>query len=224
MPPRRVWPTRAVSPTRPIPKPIPKVSPIPKKASPPLTAKKGPPPPPKPPARRGSEPPRKPPQLKAAFERADPAFTSTLPPFKGKSPRQVERILQAKGFEKVKDTGRNAKYRWHDGSQARVDRYGDKQAGVYKPGNNSHAHKEGRVPAGGSPKDRPTFDDQGRVSTDPRKTHIGLKNPGDFEAVRGRGPNDISSRKAFNKQNPKKAVNSTGNAEKGKRPPKLGGG
>lgn len=103
---------------------------------------------------------------------------SDLPRMKGRSVPRVGSVLNDAGFAKTKDNGVNETCKHADGSEVRVHKYGNKCPCPYRSGNNAHVHKED--PAGNQPNDR------GLVSLDPNETHIGIRNPADLPAVRGR--------------------------------------
>lgn len=106
---------------------------------------------------------------------------ANLPPLKGQSVAPIEKTLLAHGFTKTKTSNSAAKnqtWRHRDGSEVRVHPYGDQNEGQYKSGNNAHLHKE-------DPQHN-QLDDHGATSADKNATHIGIKNPPDLPAVRGR--------------------------------------
>ncbi|WP_260414972.1 RHS repeat-associated core domain-containing protein [Pseudomonas cichorii] len=104
--------------------------------------------------------------------------SSDLPRMKGKSSARAGAMLNDAGFSKTKDNGVNQTWKHPDGSEVRVHKYGNQTACPYKSGNNAHIHKED--PSGNQ------LDDNGNVSIDPNDTHIGIRNPADLPAVRGR--------------------------------------
>ncbi|WP_346778921.1 RHS repeat-associated core domain-containing protein [Burkholderia sp. Se-20373] len=103
---------------------------------------------------------------------------SDLPRVKGRSVSRVGSVLNDAGFAKTKDNGVNETWKHADGSEVRVHKYGNKCPCPYRSGNNAHVHKED--PAGNQ------LNDRGLVSLDPNETHIGIRNPADLPAVRGR--------------------------------------
>ncbi|WP_321930421.1 RHS repeat-associated core domain-containing protein, partial [Burkholderia cenocepacia] len=103
---------------------------------------------------------------------------SDLPRMKGRSVPRVGSVLNDAGFAKTKDNGVNETWKHADGSEVRVHKYGNKCPCPYRSGNNAHVHKED--PAGNQ------LNDRGLVSLDPNETHIGIRNPADLPAVRGR--------------------------------------
>ena len=103
---------------------------------------------------------------------------SDLPRVKGRSAPRVGSVLNDAGFAKTKDNGLNETWKHADGSEVRVHKYGNKCLCPYRSGNNAHVHKED--PAGNQ------LNDRGLVSLDPNETHIGIRNPADLPAVRGR--------------------------------------
>ena len=103
---------------------------------------------------------------------------SDLPRVKGQSVSGVGSVLDDAGFSKTKDNGANQTWKHADGSEVRVHKYGNKCPCPYKSGNNAHVHKED--PVGNQ------LNDRGAVSLDPNETHIGIRNPADLPAVRGR--------------------------------------
>jgi RHS repeat-associated protein len=104
--------------------------------------------------------------------------SSDLPRMKGTSIPRAGRTLNSAGFSKTKDNGVNETWKHADGSEVRVHKYGNLNACPHKSGNNAHIHKQ-------DPSNH-QLDDEGKVSTDPNKTHIGIRNPADLPAVRGR--------------------------------------
>jgi len=103
---------------------------------------------------------------------------SSLPKLKGKTVPHTQKTLKKNDFAKVKDNGKNQTWKHSDGSEVRVHKYGNQNTAPYKSANNAHVHKQN--PAGDQ------LNDRGAVSTDPTETHIGIKNPADLPAVRGR--------------------------------------
>ena len=104
-----------------------------------------------------------------------------LPPMKGMGANQREKVLTDGGFNKTKTSnsaGKNETWSHADGSEVRVHPYGNVKAGPHKSGNNAHLHKQD--PAGNQ------LNDRGVPSADPNATHIGVPNPSNFPAVRGR--------------------------------------
>lgn len=101
-----------------------------------------------------------------------------LPRLKGKTVPRIQSLLDSASFSKTKGNGANQTWKHVDGSEVRLHKYGNKCPGLYKSGNNAHAHKED--PSGNQ------LDDHGRVSTNVDETHIGVRNPVDFPFTRGR--------------------------------------
>jgi RHS repeat-associated protein len=108
-----------------------------------------------------------------------------LPRFRGRSVAQINEMLSDAGFNLDKQTSTgNQTWSHSDGSQVRVDPYGNQSMTMKngqplpKSGANAHAHKydPGQV----------TLNDRGIPSIDPDETHIGIKNPKDYPAKRGR--------------------------------------
>ncbi|CAI8926394.1 RHS repeat-associated core domain-containing protein [Pseudomonas serboccidentalis] len=104
--------------------------------------------------------------------------SSDLPRMKGTNTRRAGTTLTNAGFTKTNDNGVNQKWKHPDGSEVRVHKYGNQNPCPYKSGNNAHIHKED--PSGNQ------LDDRGSISTDPNKTHIGMRNPADLPTVRNR--------------------------------------
>jgi RHS repeat-associated protein len=107
-----------------------------------------------------------------------------LPKLRGKSIPHVEKDLRKSGFSKVKDNGINQTWKHADGSEVRVHKYGNQKPSGHKSGNNAHVHKQD--PA------KNQLNDQGKITTDPNESHIGVKNPKDLPIVRGRPHGDGS--------------------------------
>nr|WP_326489744.1 RHS repeat-associated core domain-containing protein [Paraburkholderia sp. ZP32-5] len=103
---------------------------------------------------------------------------SDLPRVKGQSVLGVGSVLIDGGFSKTKDNSVNQTWKHADSSEVRVHKYGNKHPCSYKSGNNAYVHKED--PSGNQ------LNDRGIVSLDPNETHIGIRNPADLPAVRGR--------------------------------------
>lgn len=104
-----------------------------------------------------------------------------LPRMKGMGPNQRAKVLAESGFSQTKvskSTAANETWRHNDGSEVRVHRYGNQTTSEHKSANNAHMHKQdssGRQ-----------LTDRGTRSNDPNATHIGLPNPSNLPAVRGR--------------------------------------
>ena len=110
---------------------------------------------------------------------------SQLPSLKGKSVPHTERILQKRGFTRTNPNNiSNRTWRHPDGSEVRVHQHGNARPSGYKSGNNAHVHKQDNL---GN-----QLNDRGMISTNPNETHIGIKNPKDLPAVRGRPHGDGS--------------------------------
>jgi RHS repeat-associated protein len=106
---------------------------------------------------------------------------ANLPQMKGSSVAESEQTLTEHGFTRThvsNSVARNQTWRHPDGSEVRIHPYGNQATGVYRSGNNAHIHKES--PSGAQ------LTDRGIPSNDPAQTHIGIKNPSDLPAVRGR--------------------------------------
>jgi RHS repeat-associated protein len=104
-----------------------------------------------------------------------------LPKFRGKSRPQIESTMAAQsGWLMTRKTATSTEYKHSDGSYVRIDAYGNVANAPYGSANNAHVHKQ--VGSNGSCK----FNDRGVATTDPNETHIGMKNPKDLPAVRGR--------------------------------------
>jgi RHS repeat-associated protein len=104
-----------------------------------------------------------------------------LPQLKGKNEDEVRAILADNGFVQSHVGGnaaRNETWTHTDGSEVRIHPYGNQNQAPYRSANNAHVHKEN--PAGQQ------LTDRGIPSTNPADTHIGIPNPPDLPAVRGR--------------------------------------
>ncbi|WP_419789333.1 RHS repeat-associated core domain-containing protein [Pseudomonas petrae] len=104
--------------------------------------------------------------------------SSDLPRMKGWSTFRAGVGLDDARFLKVTDNGVNEMWKHSDGSVVKVHKYGNQKPCGYKSGNNAHIHKVD--PSGNA------LDDHGTVTTDPNKSHIGIRNPIDLPTVRGR--------------------------------------
>ena len=110
---------------------------------------------------------------------------SQLPSLKGKSVPHIERTLQKRGFTRTNPNNvSNRTWRHPDGSEVRVHQHGNARPSGYKSGNNAHVHKQDNL---GN-----QLNDRGMISTNPNETHIGIRNPKDLPAVRGRPHGDGS--------------------------------
>ena len=121
--------------------------------------------------------------LRAASNAGDmgKSAAAALPQMKGMGAGERAKTLGDAGFQQTKvssGAGKNETWSHADGSQVRVHPYGNQAQGAHKSGNNAHLHKQD--PQGNQ------LNDRGAVSTDKSQTHIGVPNPKDFEAVRGR--------------------------------------
>ena len=113
------------------------------------------------------------------------AASADLPQLKGQSVSSVEKTLTKNGFslDKKTSTG-NQTWSHPDGSTVRIDPYGNQSMTMKngdplpKSGANAHVHKydPGEV----------KLNDHGITSNIPDETHIGIKNPKDYPAKRGR--------------------------------------
>ena len=104
-----------------------------------------------------------------------------LPRMKGMGPNQRAKVLADSGFSQTKvskSTAANETWRHNDGSEVRVHPYGNQTTSQHKSANNAHMHKQD--PSGRQ------LSDRGSRSNDPNATHIGLPNPSNLPAVRGR--------------------------------------
>jgi hypothetical protein len=104
-----------------------------------------------------------------------------LPSMKGMGATERGKVLTEGGFNQTKvsnSAAKNETWAHPDGSEVRVHPYGNVKQTPYKSGNNAHMHKQDG--AGNQ------LDDAGGINTNPNDTHIGLPNPADFPAVRGR--------------------------------------
>ena len=111
---------------------------------------------------------------------------SLLPPLKGKSIGQVEKILNSNGFSRTNPANpKNQRWVHSDGSEAQIHAYGNTNATPYKAGNNAHAHKS--VGRHGNPGAIELADNgMTSVNTHSSEAHIGLRNPANFASVSGR--------------------------------------
>ena len=111
--------------------------------------------------------------------------SSSLPPLRGKSVSNIEKILQRIGFARSNlNNQSNRTWRHGDGSEVRVHQHGNAAPSGFKSGNNAHVHKQS---ASGQ-----QLNDKGIPSTNAAETHIGIKNPSDLPTVRGRPHGDGS--------------------------------
>ena len=111
--------------------------------------------------------------------------SSKLPRLKGLSVTFIEKILRRAGFRRTNPNNvSNRTWRHSDGSEVRVHQHGNKNPSGYKSGNNAHVHKQDN--SGNQ------LNDRGHISTNPAETHIGIRNPQDLPAVRGRPHGDGS--------------------------------
>ncbi len=104
-----------------------------------------------------------------------------LPPLKGKNEEEVRQILRDNGFTQdhvSASAARNETWSHPDGSEVRIHPYGNQNEAPYRSANNAHVHKES--PTGQQ------LTDRGIPSTNPAETHVGIRNPPDLPAVRGR--------------------------------------
>ncbi len=116
-----------------------------------------------------------------ATENASKGASETLPQLKGKPVPQIEKTLNQEGFIQTKVSNSPAKNQtWSnvDGSEVRIHPYGNLRETPYKSANNAHVHKQSQTGT--------QLTDRGIPSTDPTKTHIGIKNPKDLPDVRDR--------------------------------------
>lgn len=105
-----------------------------------------------------------------------------LSQFKGKSRAQIEEIMDnTPGWTRTNTNPKSTSWTHTDGSYVRVDAYGNQSAATWPTANNAHVHKQA-----GPSKTDVKFNDRGIPSTDQGATHIGIKNPPDLPAVRGR--------------------------------------
>ncbi|WP_260608112.1 RHS repeat-associated core domain-containing protein [Xanthomonas cerealis] len=110
---------------------------------------------------------------------------TNLPRLRGKRVSQIEKILQKFGFTRVNpNNNSNRTWRHSDGSEVRVHQHGNKDPSGYKSGNNAHVHKQNAS--------KQQLNDRGKVRPVGDETHIGIKNPSDLPAVRGRPHGDGS--------------------------------
>jgi RHS repeat-associated protein len=123
-----------------------------------------------------------------AIDWVDPwgwAAAKNLPQLKGKSVPQIEQDLTNGGFSRTKNTSTgNQTWEHPDGSQVRIDPYGNQSMTMKngqplpKSGANAHVHKyePGKV----------KINDRGIATNNPDETHIGTRNPKDYQIKRGR--------------------------------------
>jgi RHS repeat-associated protein len=113
--------------------------------------------------------------------------SSNLPKLRGKSIKQIEKILKRNGYVQTKvsnSSARNQTWNHPDGSEVRIHPYGNETTTMRngnttpKSGLNAHVHKEDS--AGNQ------LNDRGNISTDPNETHIGVKNPNNLPSIRNR--------------------------------------
>ncbi len=110
---------------------------------------------------------------------------SSLPPLRGKSVSNIEKILQRIGFNRSNPNNQsNRTWRHGDGSEVRVHQHGNAAPSGFKSGNNAHVHKQSTSGQ--------QLNDMGIPSTNAAETHIGIKNPSDLPTVRGRPHGDGS--------------------------------
>ncbi len=111
----------------------------------------------------------------------NPCAAAELPQMKGSTVQSAEETLAKSGFTQThvsSSAARNQTWQHPDGSEVRIHPYGNQATSVYKSANNAHIHKED--PTGQA------LTDKGLPSSDPSATHIGIKNPPNLPAVRGR--------------------------------------
>ncbi|BBA33027.1 uncharacterized protein sS8_1065 [Methylocaldum marinum] len=111
---------------------------------------------------------------------------SLLPRLKGKSARQIEKILRKRGHTRTNPLNpRNQRWVHPDGSEVQIHAYGNVKTGPYKAGNNAHVHKS--LGKHGDPGTIELADDgKTPVNAHSKEAHIGIKNPDDFPTVAGR--------------------------------------
>src|SRR5262249_3976616 len=110
-----------------------------------------------------------------------PSAAEDLPQMKGMSVAEAEQTLADHGFQRTKvsnSPGKNQIWKHADGSEVRIHPYGNETKTQWRSANNAHVHKED--PFGNQ------LTDRGLPSTVAADTHIGIKNPSDLPAVRGR--------------------------------------
>ncbi|MEZ0539973.1 RHS repeat-associated core domain-containing protein [Fibrella arboris] len=108
----------------------------------------------------------------------------SLPQLRGKSVANIQRTLKKNGFTH-RNPGNSRNERWvhTDGSEVQIHKYGNVNTTPHKSGNNAHVHKSiGRHGQSGSVE----LNDRGIPSTNPNDTHIGIKNPADYQVISGR--------------------------------------
>jgi len=104
---------------------------------------------------------------------------SNLPQMKGKSQKWIKKELKKNNFDVTQSRkSGNEIYRHRDGSEFRNHPYGNLRKSKYKSSNNAHIHKQN--PRGNQ------LNDRGRISNNPRDTHIGTRNPKDLPKRRNR--------------------------------------
>ncbi len=116
-----------------------------------------------------------------AAKKSKGSAAADLPKMKGSSVPKARKTLKKNGFTQTKvsnSAAKNETWKHADGSEVRLHPRGNEQTAPYKSANNAHIHKED--PSGKQ------LDDHGHASSDPKKTHIGAKNPKDLPAVRNR--------------------------------------
>jgi hypothetical protein len=107
-----------------------------------------------------------------------------LPRFKGKSRADIEMIMSRRtGWQQSKRTPTRTEYVHSDGSYVRIDAYGNIVAKAAEPytANNAHVHKQSSAS-----KKAVLYDDRGNPTMNKDRSHIGIRNPCDLPAVRGR--------------------------------------
>ena len=110
---------------------------------------------------------------------------TNLPLLRGKSVPHVEKVLAKAGFSRVNpNNASNRTWRHPDGSEVRVHQHGNQNPSGYKSGNNAHVHKQNSS--------QQQLNDRGQVRPVGDETHIGIKNPSNLPAVRGRPHGDGS--------------------------------
>jgi uncharacterized protein RhaS with RHS repeats len=117
---------------------------------------------------------------------ANPPDVASLPSLKGKSVREVEDIMSARGYTRTNPANpKNQRWKHPDGSEVQIHAYGNTNKTPFKGSNNAHAHKSlGKYGSSGTTE----LADDGRtaVSTHSPEAHMGMKNPQDFPTVSGR--------------------------------------
>ncbi|WP_256593059.1 RHS repeat-associated core domain-containing protein [Pseudomonas sp. 2822-15] len=117
---------------------------------------------------------------------ANKPSVAKLPSFKGKSVRQVEKILRKNGYTRTNPANtKNQRWVHPDGSEVQIHAYGNGNPTPFKGSNNAHSHKSvGRH--GNSNTTELANDGKTVVSTHSAEAHIGMKNPPDYPTVSGR--------------------------------------